>query len=145
MQRRCRWVLVVAVVVLVSLVALAGCGGSDDDSGGGSSKGGSGGESVTGVYTAGQSITVQQGDTFVIALDANPSTGYSWSAAANPNATYVSSKQVQGKDLPGAPGTQRLTFRATAAGSSTLVLNYSRPFETGVPPVQTESFSLTVK
>jgi len=30
-------------------------------------------------------------------------------------------------------------------GSSTLTLNYLRPFEQGVPPVQTEDFDVTVK
>jgi predicted secreted protein len=121
---------------------MVGCGGSDDDGGGKSGGGGSGKAIPT--FEAGDSISVSDGDRFVVALEANPSTGYMWSAAANPNVTYVSSKQVQGKDLPGAPGTQRLTFRATSPGSSTLVLDYARSFETGVPPVQTESFPLTV-
>jgi inhibitor of cysteine peptidase len=139
--------LAVTLVVVGALVAVAGCGGSDDDSGGGKSKGGGSGSGTAPVETfqAGDSISVANGDTFVIALEANPSTGYTWSAAANPNATFVSSKQVAGQSMPGAPGTQQLTFEATASGSSTLVLSYARSFESGVPPVQTESFPLTVK
>jgi len=141
--------LATALVGGVLAVALVGCGGSADDaSGGGGSGGTSGGGSGGGsaaVFEAGDSITVKNGATFVVALAANPSTGYSWSAAANPNATYRSSEQVQGRSQPGASGTQRLTFAATAPGSSTLVLNYARPFEPGVPPVQTQSFPLTVK
>jgi len=93
------------------------------------------------VYEAGDSITVSNGDTFVIALDANPSTGYSWEADANADVEFVKSKQVQGSsNAVGAPGTQQLTFKAVKAGSSTLTLNYLRPFEQGVPPVRTEEF-----
>jgi len=139
MQKRGARAGAVAGLVVLLALSLAGCGGSDGGSGGGSSKGGS-----TKVYGPGDSIAVKAGDTFVIALTANPTTGYSWSAAANPNARYDSSKQVTGSTLPGAGGTQQLTFTATASGSSTLVLSYSRPFEPGVPPVQTESFPLTV-
>jgi predicted secreted protein len=128
----------VALLGVVALVGVAGCGGSDGSSGG--STGGS-----AKVYGPGDSISVEAGDTFVIALSANPTTGYSWSAAANPNARYDSSKQVTSSTLPGAGGTQQLTFTATAAGTSILVLSYARPFEPGVPPVQTESFPLTVK
>ena len=151
MQRNRRWMLLAILLAVVALV-VAGCGGSGDGSGdgsgGGSAKGGSGGGSggsSARVYGPGDTISVKVGDSFVIALAANPTTGYSWTAAVNPNATYVSSTQVTSSTLPGAGGTQQLTFRATAAGSSTLVLNYARSFETGVPPAQTQSFPLTVK
>src|SRR5690242_10298763 len=66
----------------------------------------------TTVYHQGDDVTVDRGDEFVIALTANPTTGYEWSAAANANVTFVSSKQVTESTLPGAPGTQELTFRA---------------------------------
>ena len=65
-------------------------------------------------------IAAAVGDTFVIELPATPSTGYTWAAASNAQATFVSSEQVTGSStLAGAPGTQRLTFRAATAGSST--------------------------
>jgi len=135
--------VVVAGVAVVAL--LAGCGGGGDDSGSGGGSGG-GGSSQPKVYEAGDSISVSNGDTFVIALDANPTTGYSWQAAPNPNVEFVKSKQVQGSsNAIGAPGTQQLTFKAVKTGSSTLTLNYLRPFEQGVPPVQTEQFDVTVK
>ena len=58
-----------------------------------------------------------QGDEFVIALPANPSTGYAWTAGDNPDVTFVSSHQVQGGSQPGAPGTQELAFRADHTGA----------------------------
>ena len=138
-----RWTGRILLVFAVA-AALGACGGgSDSNSDGGSSSGGS---STPKVYEAGDSITVSNGDTFVIALDANPSTGYSWEADANADVEFVKSKQVQGSsNAVGAPGTQQLTFKAVKAGSSTLTLNYLRPFEQGVPPVRTEEFDVTVK
>jgi predicted secreted protein len=96
------------------------------------------------VYHQGDTISVAGGDEFVIALAANPSTGYSWTAGKNPDVAYVSSRQVAGGSQPGAPGTQELTFRATATGTSTLELAYARSFEPGVPPAKTAKFPVTV-
>jgi predicted secreted protein len=96
------------------------------------------------VYHQGDDITVDQGDEFVIALSSNPTTGYEWTAADNPDVTFVSSKQVNGSTRPGAPGTQELTFRAEHSGSTTLELDYARSFEPGVPPVKTAKFPVTV-
>jgi inhibitor of cysteine peptidase len=144
MQRRRGWRIVTSLVAVVGLgLVVAGCGG--DDAGGGKSSGGSREHSAaTPVFEAGDSITVQNGSTFVVELEANPTTGYAWTAEPNPDATFVSSEQVTSSTLPGAPGMQRLTFRATSTGSSTLVLGYARSFEL-VPPVETESFPLTVQ
>jgi inhibitor of cysteine peptidase len=142
-----RGIVVLAVVALVVLVVLAaGCGGGDDSKSSGGGSGGGGGSSEPKVYEAGDSISVNTGDTFVIALDANPTTGYSWQASPNADVEFVKSKQVQGNsNAIGAPGTQQLTFKAVQQGSTVLVLNYLRPFEPSVPPVQTEEFDVTVK
>jgi predicted secreted protein len=97
------------------------------------------------VYHQGDDISVQQGAEFVIALPANASTGYAWTAGDNPDVTFVSSHQVQGGSQPGAGGTQELAFRAGHRGGSTLELAYSRSFEPGVPPAKTAEFAVTVK
>lgn len=147
--RPARSTALVAIALVLIVALLAGCGGDDDSGSGGGGGSGTkrnqGGSSASAkVYGAGDSIRVAEGTTFVIELEGNPTTGYSWAPEANPNAELVSTKQVTNSTLPGAPGMQQLTFRATATGSSTLVLNYARPFEPNNPPAQTESFPLTV-
>lgn len=141
---RARWFTGIVLVVLVAAVA-AGCGGDDDGSKGGSKGGGSGGSSSVKVYGPGDSISAAVGQSFVIELESNPTTGYEWTAQSNPNAELVKSRMVTSSTLPGAPGMQQLTFRATKAGSSTLVLDYARSFEPNNPPAQTESFPLRVR
>jgi len=97
------------------------------------------------VYTPGQSIAVDQGNQFVIALASNPTTGYSWKAAANDHVEQVKSKFVQGDSkLLDAGGTQFITFKATKRGSTTLQVDYARSFEQGTAPAKTESFPVRV-
>jgi inhibitor of cysteine peptidase len=99
---------------------------------------------VPSVYREGDTITVKNGDEFVISLPATPSTGYSWTAADNPEVELVTSSQIAGADRPGASGTQELTFRARDRGTTELELAYARPFEHGVPPAKTATFPVTV-
>ena len=53
-------------------------------------------EKATPVYHQGDSIDVAVGEEFVVALPATPSTGYAWTAAGNPDVTFVSTRQVAG-------------------------------------------------
>ena len=97
------------------------------------------------VYHQGDSIDAAVGEEFVVALPATPSTGYTWTAAGNPDVTFVSTQQVAGGAQPGAQGTQELTFTGRQPGDSQLVLTYARSFEKDVPPAKTAKFPLTVK
>jgi inhibitor of cysteine peptidase len=96
------------------------------------------------VYHQGDSIDVAVGEEFVVALPATPSTGYTWTAAGNPDVTYVSEQQVAGGSQPGAEGTQEMTFEGRAAGESQLVFTYARVTEKADPPAKTAKLPLTV-
>jgi predicted secreted protein len=96
------------------------------------------------VYREGDSIDVAVGDEFVVALAATPSTGYVWTAAGNPDVSFVSTRQVAGGSQPGAQGTQELTFEGRRAGESQLVFTYARSFEKSAPPAKTAKLPLTV-
>ena len=133
--RRTTTMLALAIVTVVVALSATACSasGSDDSS-----------ASVP-VFHEGDSITVKDGQEFVIALTANPSTGYTWSAGPNDNVKYMSSKQVNASSgAIGAAGTQELKFTAIKTGSNTLELAYARQFEGGVPPAETVSFPVEV-
>ena len=96
------------------------------------------------VYHEGDSIDVAVGEEFIVALPATPSTGYTWTAAGNPDVTFISEKQISGGSQPGAAGTTEATFEGRAAGESELVFTYSRTFEKSEPPAKTVKLPLTV-
>lgn len=119
------------------VVMAAGCG--EDDGGGGSG----GGE----VFTS-SPIDVGVDDTFTIELEANPSTGYSWELAGPLDEAIVvslgSDHEAGDSDAVGTPGTQEMSFRAVGAGTTTIALQYVRPWETDVAPAETKDFTVNV-
>lgn len=94
----------------------------------------------------GRQVTLHPGDRLVIALEGNPSTGYTWEVVQVDSSLLSEQGPVQFKaastGLVGAPGIQTLTFKALKAGTATLTLGYLRPWEKGVLPANT--FQITV-
>jgi inhibitor of cysteine peptidase len=133
---RKRWIaLVVLVVIGIGLlVAVVAIPWSDDTPA----------QQAVPVYHQGDSIDVQVGEEFVVALPATPSTGFTWTAAGNPDVTFVSTHQVAGGSQPGAEGTQEMTFEGRQAGDSQLVFTYGRSFEKADPPAKKAKLPLTV-
>ena len=98
-------------------------------------------------YTdSGRTIDIGVNQEFVIALGSNPTTGYSWRFAAQLDDTVI--KLTGDEFLPpdnlrkGAPGEQLWTFRRVGAGSTTISLEYLRPWEKGKPPARTVTFTV---
>ena len=95
-------------------------------------------------------VELQTGQTLVVSLQSNPSTGYTWEVAevddtllqSQGEAEYKASK-AGGEQLVGAGGTQTFRFTAAEVGETTLKLIYHRAWETDVEPAQT--FSVQVK
>ncbi len=97
---------------------------------------------------AGKTIELHKGDTLVVSLEGNATTGYSW-AVADPAPAIL--KQLGDfevtpvSDAIGAPGTMVLKFSAVQAGQATLTLEYRRPWEKGVAPDKTYAVTVVVK
>ena len=144
MTRRFRMPLAIVCAGLVAATLLAACSGGDDSS---DKNSGSSNPKVEVFHESDTSISVTTGQRFVLALPANPSTGYSWKAVvANPTVVQpMGSKQVNPPGAqPGAGGTQRLSFKALAKGTTTLDLLYDRPFAQGSPGAKDVTFTVTV-
>ena len=88
----------------------------------------------------GSDIFLVQGDTLEVRLPANPSTGYSWSIAANSAAVLRPAGEPRfdppAAARPGASGTQSFGFRVVGGGGAFLQLVYRRPFEKDAPPAR---------
>lgn len=142
-----------SLLVLLLGLAVVGCGKNDSSSDATASAAptsGQGPASVTaGEADNGQERRIAVGQSLVVTLPANPSTGYMWQI------TELDANLLQAQGDPGfkpdpnvpvAPGSgggSVWTFVGKTAGTTKLSMDYLRPWEQGVEPAQT--YSLTVK
>ncbi|KAJ1474854.1 hypothetical protein T484DRAFT_1830782 [Baffinella frigidus] len=79
-----------------------------------------------------ETVKLNKGGELRVALDSNPTTGYSWSmegALTGMKEEAASKYQAPVTGLVGAGGTQLFTFQAAEAGTHQLVFIYKRPWE----------------
>ncbi len=140
--RRYNWKVLFTMIALaaLSLVFLSGCT-KPAETGSGDSSGSKTGSVVVTKADADKTVMVAPGQTLEVVLDANPSTGYTWTIASAPEflksegEPTFASESASG--VVGAGGKQTLTFSVTAAGKGELSLNYVRPWETTTAPAET--------
>ncbi len=82
----------------------------------------------------GRLIQLETGDTLVVRLRGNPSTGASWAFIEPPNPMVLEqvgemSFVADEEDVCGSPGTFTLRFRAAKSGTTQLNLEYGRAWE----------------
>lgn len=95
-------------------------------------------------------ISVAAGDTFTVTLCSNATTGFEWSESAQiSDSTVVQQANHEfvapETGLAGAPGKEVWTFNALKKGTSTIALEYSRPWEGGEKGEWTLNLTVTVK
>ena len=124
----------IMAVLLAVLVLVAGCGTAE--------------EVKLGASDNGRQIELKKGQTLVIALEGNPSTGYTWEVVEIGEQVLRQKGDPEFKpesDLVGAGGVQTFRFEAVGAGQTDLKLVYHRPWEEGVEPLETFSVQVTVR
>jgi inhibitor of cysteine peptidase len=127
------------MALLAFTVGATACGDSGDDA-----------ESGVRVddEDAGSIVQIGAGETLVVELDGNPSTGYNWFVRSIDEAVLRQDGEpefVAERDLPGSPGIVTLRFTAVDEGTTTLDLAYYRDFEPGVPPARTYQIVVEVR
>jgi inhibitor of cysteine peptidase len=88
----------------------------------------------------GKEVDLPQGGTLVVRLEANPSTGYSWTVKGDPSPLKLvksSYRKNNSNRAAGAPGTQELRLAATSSGIVSLDLEYRRLWEYNAAPART--------
>lgn len=96
-----------------------------------------------------QPIETAPGKDFTIVLEANPTTGYHWELVETPDSAIVEFiSRDYNADEPAAVGSGGLdvwTFRANAAGETSITLGYYSPSNDPVEPEQIVTFTVIVK
>jgi len=94
-------------------------------------------------------MRVPQGKIITIALNANPTTGFSWRlvSISDKNVLEFVKKEflATGGKLVGAGGVENWSFKTLKGGQAVIVLEYSRSWEKDIPAVKREEFSVFVK
>jgi inhibitor of cysteine peptidase len=136
MVRRCKIAHVsVVALLLVTLLLTVGCGTSS--------------EVKLGIEDNGRQIELDQGQSLLVVLKSNPTTGFRWEIAELDEPILrqmgeVEFEQSGSKNLVGAGGWEKLRFEASSPGESTLRLIYHRPWEEDVEPLETFSVRVVV-
>lgn len=102
-----------------------------------------------GADDSGKEIELKKGQILVIALEGNPSTGYTWEVKEPPDEQVlqqVGEAEFQAEsDRIGAPGVLTFRFEAVNTGRTDLRLVYHRPWEEDVEPLETFSIQVVVR
>ena len=97
-----------------------------------------------------EKITMHAGETVTRVLKGNPTTGYLWKAEALPPDAAVKAEtsllpaEESKEPVCGAPSPTQVTITAVKPGTSTVVVNYARPWEKGKEPFKTVRYEVTV-
>jgi len=92
------------------------------------------------------------GQTLVVTLVSNPTTGYRWEVAEadkailrQVGAAEFKSSAPSNPPLVGAGGTETFRFETNGAGTTTLKMIYRRSWETSVPPIKTFTMQVVAR
>ena len=97
-------------------------------------------------------VELQKGQTLVITLESNPSTGYMWEVVGLEESILRQMGEPEFKvsdprepPPPGAGGWETWRFEAMTTGQTALKLVYHRPWEEGEDPLETFSLQVVVR
>ncbi|KPX85201.1 putative Lipoprotein [Pseudomonas meliae] len=94
-------------------------------------------------------LTLQSGQTLILTLPSNPTTGFRW-LTQNPAQNILRSlgpevyANAESKEMVGSGGQSVWRYKATDAGTERLVMTYQQPWAPEVAPEQTFECAITV-
>jgi inhibitor of cysteine peptidase len=100
-----------------------------------------------------EAIELNAGEVLVVVLCSNPTTGFEWTEEAQISDSAVLKQEVhefvgpasEPPPPPGTPGLESWRFQTLEPGSSTIYLEYSRPWEGGEKGEWTFTLDVVVK
>jgi inhibitor of cysteine peptidase len=99
----------------------------------------------------GKAVPVKVGESVEVRLKGNPTTGYLWAVTGLSSNTVEQVGEVEyrrddaGKRMVGRGGVFVATFKALKPGKTTVRMEYRRPWEKDVTPIETFTVTLDVK
>jgi len=100
----------------------------------------------------GRQVELQKGQTLVITLESNPTTGFRWEVVELEESILRQMGEPEFKvsdprqpPPPGTGGWETFRFEAMSAGQTTLELVYHRSWEEGVEPLETFSLQIVIR
>jgi predicted secreted protein len=94
-------------------------------------------------------VSVTAGQEFLIAIPGNPTTGYSWTGKSSNGTVTVWGSVYQpsagANQRMGAGGQQIFVCKANHPGTAQITFSYARPWQKGVKPARTMTFTVTAK
>ena len=96
-------------------------------------------------------VKVNTGDSVIVTLCSNPTTGFQWSESAQISDQTILQQTghrfegPEAENIIGGAGKEIWTFKALKKGTSTISMEYSRPWEQGVEPAKTFTLTVIVK
>jgi inhibitor of cysteine peptidase len=134
------WMEITAVFMLIMVLATSGCSQKDN-------------ANVVEIDESDNkgTINLAVGDELTLTLESNPTTGYSWQLGELNSSVLAQQGEVEfisdaaEEEVVGAGGVE--IFRFTAEGPGTVILNleYLRPWEEGVAPIEVFSVEVVVE
>lgn len=98
----------------------------------------------------GKTVTITKGQSLLVKLQSNPTTGYKWSVVSTDRTFGYPALErfVKNGDAVGSGGLQRFTWKTSSplnmVGSHTVKLEYKRSWETNVAAAKTFTFTVKV-
>ncbi len=99
---------------------------------------------------SGQQVEIAVSGSLTVTLDSNASTGFQWVLVSIGDETVLEKtantyEAPEDTGMVGAPGKEIWTFKALKKGTSTISMEYSRPWENGTQAAETFDLIVVVK
>lgn len=99
--------------------------------------------------SSGKQLEIAAGASLTVTLESNQTTGYSWELKQIGDTSILeivdNKYEAPNSDLMGASGKEVWNFKALKTGTTTLNMEYSRPWEGGEKGARTFSLTVVVK
>jgi len=93
-------------------------------------------------------INTKKGDKFLVVLESNPTTGYSWEVNVDSNYVQLDDKSFNSESsegMVGVGGNETFNFTALESGNTEITFSYLRSWEKDVEPVEKKVYNIIIE